>query len=79
MESVLGLPAEKTVKVSAKTGFGIQNLLDAICERLPPPRADRRLLVFRQRCVFCNDNNYDDDDDDDDDDNNKNIFFGGGD
>ncbi|MCA9290862.1 MAG: translation elongation factor 4 [Phycisphaerales bacterium] len=56
IEQVLGLPAEDCIYCSAKTGQGILELLDAICEKLPPPRApvtDRtRALIF--------DSHYDD-------------------
>jgi len=56
IEHVLGLPAEDCIYVSAKTGQGIHELLDAICARLPAPRApetDRlRALIF--------DSHYDD-------------------
>ena len=38
IESVVGLPAEDCILVSAKTGQGIQELLERICTRLPPPR-----------------------------------------
>ena len=40
IESVLGLPASETLQVSAKTGQGVPELLDAICERIPPPKGD---------------------------------------
>jgi len=50
VEQVLGLPAEDCIQVSAKTGQGIPELLEAICTRLPPPRdpvTDRtRALIF---------------------------------
>ncbi|MEZ6318089.1 MAG: translation elongation factor 4 [Phycisphaerales bacterium] len=50
VEQVLGLPAEDCMSVSAKTGQGIPELLAAICERLPPPRAqvcpELRALIF---------------------------------
>ncbi|QDU35208.1 Elongation factor 4 [Poriferisphaera corsica] len=36
-EQVLGLPAEECIFTSAKTGAGIQELLDAICAKLPDP------------------------------------------
>ncbi len=56
IEHVLGLPAEDCIYVSAKTGQGIIELLDAICARLPappPPTTDRlRALIF--------DSHYDD-------------------
>ena len=53
VESVLGLAAEDCLYVSAKTGQGITELLDAICEKLPPPRASTtdklRALIFDSR------------------------------
>jgi GTP-binding protein LepA len=41
IEKVLGIPAEETLRVSAKTGQGVPELLDAICERIPAPKGDR--------------------------------------
>ncbi len=56
IEQVLGLPAEDCIQVSAKTGEGIRELLDAICRTLPdppPPTTDKlRALIF--------DSHYDD-------------------
>src|SRR5213083_656512 len=50
IEQVLGFPAEEAILVSAKTGQGIDPLIAALCERLPPPRglADQptRALIF---------------------------------
>ena len=50
IEQVLGLPAEDCIAVSAKTGQGLDELLHAILERLPPPRApvckESRALIF---------------------------------
>ncbi len=40
IETVLGIPAEETLRVSAKTGEGVPELLDAICERIPAPKGD---------------------------------------
>ena len=37
MEQVLGTPAEEVLRISAKTGLGVEELLDAIVERIPPP------------------------------------------
>src|SRR5262249_46174720 len=39
-ERVLGLPADETLRISAKTGFGVEDLLDAVIERVPPPAGD---------------------------------------
>ena len=50
IEQVLGLPAEYCIYVSAKTGRGIPELLEAICTRLPEPRKSKterlRALIF---------------------------------
>src|SRR5215203_4058931 len=40
IERVLGVPAEEVLRISAKTGFGVTELLDAIVERIPPPTGD---------------------------------------
>jgi GTP-binding protein LepA len=40
IETVLGLPAEEILRISAKTGAGIAELLDAIVDRIPPPKGD---------------------------------------
>ncbi|MEE8278309.1 MAG: translation elongation factor 4 [Thermoanaerobaculia bacterium] len=56
IEQVLGLPAEECLYCSAKTGEGVRELLDLICEKLPPPRPSEtdktRALIF--------DSHYDD-------------------
>lgn len=50
IEQVLGLPAEDCIYCSAKTGEGVLELLDAICERCPAPRKpvmdETRALIF---------------------------------
>ncbi|WP_448544460.1 translation elongation factor 4 [Roseiflexus sp.] len=50
IEQVLGLPAEDVLRVSAKQGIGVDELLEAIVERIPPPHGqhDRplRALIF---------------------------------
>jgi GTP-binding protein LepA len=40
IERVLGVPADQILRISAKTGEGVPDLLDAICERIPPPVGD---------------------------------------
>ena len=37
IEQVLGLPADSILRISAKTGVGVAELLDAVIERTPPP------------------------------------------
>ncbi len=50
IERVLGLPAEGILRISAKTGAGVEDLLDAVIARIPPPRGDAgaplRALIF---------------------------------
>ena len=50
IEQVLGFPAEEAILVSAKTGQGIDELISALCEKLPPPKGDpsapTRALIF---------------------------------
>ncbi|MBS0527038.1 MAG: elongation factor 4 [Proteobacteria bacterium] len=41
IEDVVGIDTSEAIKVSAKTGIGIDDLLEAMVKRLPPPRGDR--------------------------------------
>lgn len=38
IEEVIGIDASEAVEISAKTGFGIDKVLDAIVDKLPPPK-----------------------------------------
>ncbi len=40
IEDVIGLDASEAVEISAKTGLGVENVLEAIVTRLPPPKGD---------------------------------------
>ena len=40
IERVIGIPAEEILAISAKTGEGITELLDAVVARVPPPGGD---------------------------------------
>jgi GTP-binding protein LepA len=40
IEKVLGIPADEILRISAKTGEGVPELLDAVIERVPPPPGD---------------------------------------
>ena len=40
IEDVIGIDASGAVPISAKTGLGIEDVLEAIVTRLPPPRGD---------------------------------------
>ncbi|HAU38171.1 MAG TPA: elongation factor 4 [Phycisphaerales bacterium] len=56
VENLLATPAEDCIFTSAKTGEGIEDMLDAIVDQLPPPTGDAdaptKALIF--------DSNYDD-------------------
>ncbi|KAA5602975.1 translation elongation factor 4 [Blastochloris sulfoviridis] len=41
IEDVIGLDASNAVMISAKTGLGVPDVLEAIVHRLPPPKGDR--------------------------------------
>ncbi len=56
IESIVGLPAEDCLHVSAKSGLGVDKLLEAICKRLPGPRGD--VNAKTQALIF--DSEYDD-------------------
>src|SRR6478735_1413770 len=40
IETVLGIPADQVLRISAKTGEGVSELLDAVVERIPAPVGD---------------------------------------
>jgi GTP-binding protein LepA len=50
IEEIIGLDASHAILASAKEGTGVKEILEAIVERLPPPRGDRdaplKALIF---------------------------------
>jgi GTP-binding protein LepA len=40
IEDVIGIDASNAVEISAKTGLNIDQVLEAVCERLPAPKGD---------------------------------------
>ncbi len=56
IEHVLGIRKNECFRISAKTGVGVKDLLDAVCELLPPP-ADRSDEPLR---ALIYDSHYDD-------------------
>lgn len=55
IEKVLGIPAEDILRISAKTGVGVPELLDAVVERIPAPMGDAQAPL--QALIF--DSQYD--------------------
>jgi GTP-binding protein LepA len=50
MEHVTGLPAERVLRISAKSGLGVEDLLEQVIADIPPPQGDPdaplRALIF---------------------------------
>jgi GTP-binding protein LepA len=50
IEEVIGIPADQVLRVSAKSGIGIDEVLESVVARVPPPKGDvaapLRALVF---------------------------------
>ncbi len=42
IEDVIGIDASEAVPISAKTGMGVADVLEAIVTRLPPPKGDKK-------------------------------------
>ena len=40
IEDVIGIDASEAILASAKTGLGVEDILEAIIERIPPPKGD---------------------------------------
>ncbi len=55
IERVLGIPAAEILRISAKTGEGVPELLDAVLERVPAPEGDESAPL--QALIF--DSSYD--------------------
>jgi GTP-binding protein LepA len=50
IENIIGLDASEAVETSAKTGLGVENVLEAIVKKIPPPKGDKdaplKALIF---------------------------------
>src|SRR5207249_2014368 len=50
LAELLGVDPDRVLRISAKTGQGVEEVLDAIIEHIPPPRGDPgappRALIF---------------------------------
>jgi GTP-binding protein LepA len=55
IERVLGIPNDEILRISAKTGAGVSDLLDAVIARVPAPTGDRQAPL--QALIF--DSHYD--------------------
>jgi GTP-binding protein LepA len=54
LEEILAIPAEEAIDASAKMGIGIEEILEAVVDRIPPPAkpADEILRGLVFDCVF---------------------------
>ncbi len=41
IEEIIGLPADEALRISAKTGLGVDDLLEQLVTKVPPPKGDR--------------------------------------
>src|SRR5690606_353198 len=50
IENIIGLDASEAVLTSAKTGLGVEDVLEAIVQKIPPPQGDKnaplKALIF---------------------------------
>jgi translation elongation factor EF-4 len=56
MQSTFGIDPAEVIRISAKTGNGVERVLEAIIERIPPPigRTDAPLKAFLFDSSFVN-------------------------
>jgi GTP-binding protein LepA len=40
IEEIIGVPADEALKISAKTGLGVNDLLEQLVSKVPPPKGD---------------------------------------
>ncbi len=40
IEEIIGVPADEALRISAKTGFGVDDLLEQLVAKVPPPKGD---------------------------------------
>ena len=57
LEEILAIPQEEAIKASAKMGIGIEDILEAIIERIPPPM-DEEKENEKLKCLIV-DSSYD--------------------
>src|ERR1700720_4273292 len=43
IEDIIGIPAHDAIRASAKTGEGVDDILEAVIARIPPPKGNRAL------------------------------------
>lgn len=41
IEDIIGLPAKGALRVSAKTGAGVEEILESVIQRIPPPKGNK--------------------------------------
>ena len=56
MRTTFGIDPSEIIQISAKTGLGVEAVLDAIIERIPAPQGDKeaplKAFLFDSLCVL---------------------------
>ncbi len=45
IEDVIGIPADEALKISAKTGLGVEDVLEQLVQKIPPPSGDENAAL----------------------------------
>jgi GTP-binding protein LepA len=51
IEDIIGIPAHDALRCSAKTGEGVDDVLEAVIARIPAPKGDAELPLRRSSSI----------------------------
>lgn len=52
IEKLVGVPAASVIGISAKTGYNVEQVLDAVIEKIPAPQDDRSDGISTRALIF---------------------------